>query len=98
MEKYDEKTEDERRRRGELKNALYRKAVGYDATETVEEYSQTDGDFVLVKKKVTTKSVPPDIAAIKMLFEVSETDDLSTFSDEDLKKERERLLKIIKEN
>lgn len=31
-----------------LKEALYKKAVGYDSSETVEEYSDNDGDLVLV--------------------------------------------------
>ena len=34
-----------------VKKALYKKAVGYDSEETVEEYSDSDGDLVLVKRK-----------------------------------------------
>ena len=51
-----------------VKKALYKKAVGYDSEETVEEYSDSDGDLVLVKRKVTTKPVPPDITAIKLVL------------------------------
>ena len=80
-----------------MKSALYRKAVGYDSTETVEEYSESDGELVLVKRKVTIKNVPPDVSALKMLLDMNETEDLSALSDEQLEKERKKLLKILKE-
>lgn len=81
----------------DLKSALYRKAVGYNSTETVEEYSESDGELVLVKRKVTIKNVPPDVSALKMLLDMNETEDLSALSDEQLEKERKKLLKILKE-
>ena len=81
----------------DLKSALFRKAVGYDSTETVEEYSESDGELVLVKRKVTIKNVPPDVSALKMLLDMNETEDLSALSDEQLEKERKKLLKILKE-
>lgn len=81
-----------------VKIALYKKAVGYDSTETVEEYSDADGDLVLVKRKVTVKPVPPDITAIKLLLGIDGGDeDLSAVSDAELEKRKKKLLKIIKE-
>ena len=45
-----------------LKNDVYdavvKRACGYSAVETVEEYAAVDGNFELVKKRVTTKDVP----------------------------------------
>lgn len=80
-----------------VKKALYKKAVGYDSEETVEEYSDSDGDLVLVKRKVTTKPVPPDIAAIKLVLGLDGGEDLSASSDEELEKRKKKLIKIIKE-
>ncbi len=40
-------------------SALYRRALGYDSVEVIEEYSKDESDLVLSKKKVTKKSVPP---------------------------------------
>lgn len=91
------KPSDEKKSESDLKSALFRKAVGYDSTETIEEYSSSDGELVLVKKKVTTKNVPPDVSALKMLLDMNETEDLSALSDEELEKERKKLLKILKE-
>lgn len=81
-----------------VKKALYKKAVGYDSEETVEEYSDSDGDLVLVKRKVTTKPVPPDITAIKLVLGLDGgEEDLSALSDEELEKRKKKLIKIIKE-
>ena len=51
------------------KKALIKKALSFKTKEVVEEYSTTEGQVVLVKKKVTEKLVPPDCTAIKMLIE-----------------------------
>lgn len=45
------------------------RALGYDADEVVEEYGFSEGEAVLVKRKVTRKRVPPDIQAAKMLLD-----------------------------
>ena len=80
----------------DFKDALIKKALGYDATEIVEEYvSNDDGEIKLSKKKVTKKNVPPDLTALKMLL--NDDDDLKTMSDEELEKEKIRLLKLLKE-
>ena len=52
------------------------------------------------KKKVTKKHYPPDIMAIKVLFDKyfkTYSEEISSMSDEELIAERERLLKALKE-
>ena len=69
-----------------------------DTEETVEEFSENDGEVVLTKRKVTKKSVPPDISAAKLLLDMDEGEtDLSALSDEQLKEEKNRLLKLLEE-
>lgn len=77
--------------------ALVKKALGYETTEIVEEYVSDDaGDIKLTKKKVTQKNVPPDISAIKMLLDQTEIS-VSEMTDEQLEREKERLLKLLNE-
>ena len=71
------------------------RALGYDADEVVEEYGFSEGEAVLVKRKVTRKRVPPDIQAAKMLLDGAPP--LTSLSDEQLQKEKERLLLLLKE-
>ena len=81
----------------DFKDALIKKALGYDCTEVVEEYvSGEEGEIRLAKKKVTKKNVPPDITAIKLL--IDQTDQpIETLTDEELEQEKQRLLKLLKE-
>ena len=51
-----------------------------------------DGNFELVKKRVTTKHVPPDIAAAKIILDDGGIDELT---DEQLEAEKRRLLEIL---
>lgn len=76
-------------------DVLKKKALGYDTTESVEEYALNEGEVVLSKKKVTTKTVPPDVTALKMLLESNK--DISSLSDEELEREKIRLLKLLGE-
>ena len=79
----------------DLKEALIKKALGYEQTEVVEEYvSGEEGEIKLTKKKVTKKNVPPDITALKILLEGQEQP-LSEMTDEQLKEEKVRLLKLL---
>lgn len=78
-----------------IKGALLERALGYDADEVVEEYGFSEGEAVLVKRKVTKKRVPPDIQAAKMLLDGAPL--LTALSDEELQKEKERLLLLLKE-
>ena len=82
-------------KQAELKKALIKKALGYDATEVVEEYvSSEEGEVKLTKKKVTKKNVPPDITAIKILIE-EENGSVESMSDEQLLEEYNRLLELL---
>ena len=56
----------------DLEQALIKKALGYDATEVVEEYVGDGDEIKLSKKKVTTKNVPPDMSALKLLLDESQ--------------------------
>lgn len=77
-----------------LVDSLYKKAVGYTATEKTMEYSP-EGD--LVKKKVTSKHYPPDISALKAYLELTSGEDLERMSDEELESEKKRLLEELEE-
>ncbi len=82
----------------DFKDALIKKALGYDATEIVEEYvSGEEGEIKLTKKKVTKKNVPPDITALKILMENNEKS-VESLTDEELENEKKRLLELLKEN
>ncbi len=77
----------------DILNAVVKRARGYEATETVEEYAVVDGSLELVKRRVTTKDVPPDITAAKLIFDRNAVDDMT---DEQLQGEKIRLLKELK--
>ena len=85
----------------DIKKALLKKALGFSCNEVVEEYQlDENGNPVLCKKKVTKKFNPPDITAMKMLLERQDilTDDkIQEMTDSELKKEKRRLLKLLKE-
>ncbi len=86
------------KKQDDFKSALIKKALGYDATEIVEEYvSDQEGAIKLTKKKVTKKNVPPDITALKILMEEGEKA-VSSLSDEELEREKKRLLALLKES
>ena len=80
--------------RESVKDALKKCAVGLSASEVVEEFTVENGELKLVKRKVTKRDIPPDIKAVKMLLE---GDDFSRATDEELLAEKEKLLKILKE-
>lgn len=82
----------------EALRALIKKAVGFEAEEKVEEFVEADGELKLLKRKVTTKVVPPDVSAVKLLFEMEEGEkDIASLSDEELESERVRIINLIKE-
>lgn len=71
--------------------ALRRKAFGYSYDERTAEYDSEGNE---IKNKVTTKEVPPDMSAIKLLFELRGDEEPS---EEELERERERLLALLAE-
>lgn len=57
---------------------------------------QNNSNLVMVKKKVTTHYIPPDLLAVKILFETLKEkvneDDIEKLSDDELLKLKEKLL------
>lgn len=80
----------------EYGDALKRKALGYNADEVVEEYASVDGKLELIKRKVTTKHVPPDLSALKMIID-EDVNNICEMSEQELIEERGKLLKELKE-
>lgn len=83
-----------------VENALIKKATGYDADEIIEEfvYDKDENKTVLVKRKKSTKHFSPDVTAIKILLSYytnQNFDSLESLSDEELLKERDRLLEEL---
>jgi hypothetical protein len=88
FEKYKEKIE----------KSLIKKALGYQYKEVIEEYSIGEDGEKLSKKKVTTKDVPPDISAVKLLLEslnVAQSVDFDELSEEELKQEIKNAMKLL---
>lgn len=84
----------------QIKDALLKRALGYESDEIVEEYTTDEnGQAVLSKRKITKKFNPPDINALRFLLEqLSLSDDeISHMTDSQLIQEKERLLQLLKE-
>ena len=83
----------------EIKDAILKKAVGFESDEIIEEYTTDEnGNAVLSKRKITKKYNPPDINALKFLLEQENmSDDFSNMTDEQLIAEKNRLLQLLKE-
>lgn len=78
---------------GELKKAILKVALGFTTEEVTEEYGMENGALVLLKRRETRKDVPPDLKAMKLL--IGETD-VAALSDEELEREKQRLLAELK--
>lgn len=75
---------------------LLKKAKGYAYHEKTDEYNVVEGKKQLVKSKVVTKRVQPDVNAIKALITLTDTsDDVSQMTDEQLQVEKLRLLHLL---
>ena len=76
-------------------------AAGMVVKEITEEYVADDsGEMKLVKKKVNEKMLPPNTDICKMLYSSAKCDEnkYKLMTDEQLEKERQRLLKeLVKE-
>jgi hypothetical protein len=83
----------------EINNALYKKAIGYEENEVVEEYVlEKEGGYKLNKKKVTKKHISPDMTAVKLLFEKmsqKSESDVKNLTDEELYREKLKLLEML---
>ena len=88
------------REEDKIKQALLKKALGYNASETVEEFNvDEEGNKKLAKKKVTKKHYSPDISAVKVLLEryyKTYEEQVLSMSDNQLQEEKLRLEKILK--
>ncbi|MDE5990749.1 MAG: hypothetical protein K2O95_06025 [Clostridia bacterium] len=74
----------------EIEKAVFRRAVGYDVQEIIEEYS---GENELLKRKVSSKHYPPDMTAVKTMLELGlDNDELKSMSDDQLIELKKRLL------
>ena len=90
------KVEDE----DKIKQALLKKALGYSASEVVEEYTvDEEGEKRLSKKKVTKKHYSPDISAVKVLLEryyKTYEENVLAMSDAQLENEKNILMQLLK--
>ena len=75
--------------------ALLKVALGYQIAEVTEEYSESNGELKLVKRKKTKKDVPPDLKAVQMLLGSGQENNFSSLSDEELEAEKQRLLEEL---
>lgn len=79
-----------------LKDILLKKAKGFAVKEKTEEYSVVNGEPVLTKKRVVTKNVNPDVAAVKALLQLDDdSPDVTTMTDEQLQVEKLRLMQLL---
>ncbi len=82
-----------------LKEALVKKAIGYLTEECVDEFlpDKDSGEMKIVKRKITTKQVLPDLTAVKLLCEITgeQPFDFSAMDDEELFAERQKLTGLL---
>ncbi len=82
----------------ELLSGLLKKAKGYSYKEVQEEYSvKEDGEIALTKRKVTEKYCPPDSGALKAYIELNGERKVEDYTDEELERERDRLLAALRD-
>ena len=80
-----------------IKELLLKAAKGYEVAEVTTEYAEVDGKMQVTKRKEIKKEVPGDLKAVQMLLYVDSVDDGPvTLTDEELEKEKQRLLKELK--
>ena len=87
--------------KGKIEKALLKKAFGYNYKEVIEEYSVDEAGQKLTKKKITTKNVPPDISAVKLLLEgLSDSAgvDYTNLTDDELRAEIKNAMDILQKN
>lgn len=81
----------------EIEKALLSKALGCTTQEVVEEYGFSGEEFVLQKRKTSTKSYPPDLSALQILLDnkINVDNKYDGLTDEQLEQEKIRLLKEL---
>ena len=85
-------------KRKKIKELLLKAAKGYQVNEVTVEYSEVNGEMKVTKRKEIKKEVPGDLKALQMLIESEHmgSGGFADWSDEELDKEKERLLKQLK--
>ena len=77
--------------------ALMKVALGFQVAEVTEEFAEVDGELKLTKRKRTKKDVPPDLKAVQLLLaENGGVSEYADMSDEELEREKMRLLAALK--
>lgn len=79
--------------------AIKKLIKGFCVKEVINEYVLDDnGNKQLTKQKISKKAVPPNTDIVKMIFNKSESQPTSFegWSDAELEKEKQRLLKLLK--
>ena len=82
----------------DIKDALMKKALGYEVLEVSEEYGMVGDKLQVIKKKVNTKTYPPDLEAIEIALNDKPEDDglYSEYSDDELLEEKTHLVELLK--
>lgn len=79
-----------------MQDILFKKARGYSVEEVTEEYAfDEDGNERLLKRKVQSKYIPPDLSAIKACMEIKDNE-ISQMTQRQLEEEKLRLLEELK--
>jgi hypothetical protein len=86
-----------KKKEAQLDEALLKVALGFEVSEITEEYAEVDGALKLTKRKKTKKDIPPDLKAVQLLLSADRGGDISSWTDEELEAEREKLLKELNE-
>ena len=68
----------------------------YNVKEVIEEYTEVDGDMMLLRQKVIIKNVPPDITAVKII--AGNTKEAKELTGDEFEEEKQKLLKILKDS
>lgn len=79
--------------------AIKKLIKGFCVKEVINEYVLDDsGNKQLTKQKISKKAIPPNTDIVKMIFNKSESQPVGfeTWSDAELEKEKQRLLKLLK--
>lgn len=73
---------------------------GIKTIETTTEYAldEESGKLKIVKQKVCEKNIPPNVDLLKLIYpQLEQKTDYNSLTDEELEKEKQRLLKELKE-
>ncbi|MDD4315951.1 MAG: hypothetical protein PHC84_02195 [Clostridia bacterium] len=77
-------------------DVLFKKARGYSVEEVTEEYGfDEEGNEKLLKRKVQSKYIPPDLSAIKACMDIRDNE-IGQMTKQQLAEEKRRLLEELK--